>query len=106
MLDLNPTPEQSLNETASGNGEHLVASFSTLVAFLIVALFMVVFLLECMSTDIVATVVYAIPYIIAVFFLLANAASIIPPLRRAVLLLATVIAAFVMLNLLKAVICD
>ncbi len=76
------------------------------LALAIIALFMIVFLLECMSTDIVSTVVYAIPYLIVMFCLISFAELLVPPLRRAVFLLAAVIAAFIVVNLLKAVMCS
>lgn len=70
----------------------------------LVILFLAVFFLECLSTDVVSTVVYAVPFIILFFVTLALFKDLGAITQGLIAILALVNAIVIAANLLKAII--
>lgn len=81
-----------------------MADVVTSLVVLITIVLLVVFLLECMSTDIISTIVYAIPYIIIAIFILTNSSYFMEPIKGVLYVFLVVITLVIMTNILKVVV--
>ena len=82
----------------------IVAQAEFYFVFLILILWLVIFLMECLSNDIISTLLYAIPFIISFFLLASFSPYLAGMIQIPILLFVAVIAIMILVNILKCII--